>query len=118
MNVKRALLGVVVGLALVSTLGAASGLAAADDQVLNAGTYIASVKAIVCRGCGSLIKKTLEGMKQIESASVNQDAKTVEFVVKKDNSVKVSDLQAALKTAADKMGMGADYTLSNVKAKP
>ena len=118
MNVKRALLGVVVGLALIATVGAVSGAAAADDQVLTAGTYTANVKAIVCGGCGSLIKKTIEALKPIQSATVNQDAKTVEFVVKKDNSIKLSEVQTALKAAAGKMGMGADYTLSNVKAKP
>jgi hypothetical protein len=45
---------------------------------------------------------------------VDQDKKTVQFTVKKDATVKVSDLQKALKAAADRMGMGADYTLSDL----
>ncbi len=117
MTKKRLLSVVIVCCALLAAIGSGSVVAGPADQVLGTGSYTANVKAIVCRGCGSLIKRTLEGMKEIESASVDQDAKTVEFAVKKDNTVKLSDIQAALKAAAEKMGMGADYTLSNVKAK-
>ncbi len=115
MTVRPVVTAAILGLALVAIIGTAG--AAAADETLSPGTYTANVKAIVCGGCGPLIKRTLEGMKEIQSASVDQKAKTVEFTVKKDNTVKVSDIQAALKAAADKMGMGADYTLSNVRVK-
>jgi hypothetical protein len=95
----------------------AGSLAASGEDVLAAGTYTAKIKALTCAGCGPLVRKTMEGMAEIQSATVDSKASSVEFVVKKDNSVKVADLQKALKAAADKMGMGADYTLSDVKLK-
>jgi hypothetical protein len=84
-------------------------------DVLKAGSYTAKVKAIVCGGCGPLIVKTLQGMKGLESVSVDGEKMTVRFSVKKDASVQVADMQKALKAAADQMGMGADYTLSELK---
>jgi copper chaperone CopZ len=87
-----------------------------SKDVLTAGTYTAKVKAIVCSGCGPLIKQALEKMKEIDSVSVDSQKKTVQFAVKKNSTVKLSDLQKALKAAADRMGMGADYTLLDLKA--
>jgi len=86
------------------------------QDTLNPGTYTAKVKAIVCGGCGPLIEKTLQGMKEIEKAKVDQAKATLQFSVKNGATIKTSDLQKALKAAADKMGMGADYTLSDLKA--
>ncbi len=103
--------------AVAAVLAITIGTVAAAEDVLAGGTYTAKVKALTCAGCGPLVKKTLEGMKQIESATVDSKASTVQFVVKKDNSVKVADVQEALKAAAAKMGMGADYTLSDIKKK-
>lgn len=116
MNRRSLLSAVIASFALVAIFGVTSAQAGQKDEVLAAGSYTASVKALVCRGCGSLVKKTLEGLKEIESATVDQQKSTVQFVVKKENTVKLADLQKELKAAADKMGMGADYTLSNVKA--
>ncbi len=104
-------------IAVTAVLAITVGAAAAADDVLAAGTYAAKIKALTCAGCGPLVKKTLEGMKEIQSATVDSKASTVQFVVKKDNSVKVADVQEALKAAAAKMGMGADYTLSDIKKK-
>jgi hypothetical protein len=117
MNVKRHFCALIAGFALLTILAAGTATARPADDVLSPGTYTATVKAIVCGGCGPLIKRTLEGLKQIDSATVDQQAKTVQFAVKKDTTIKVSEIQTALKAAADKMGMGADYTLSDVKAK-
>jgi hypothetical protein len=117
MNARRVLRTVVVIAAVVAAIGATTVITRAAENVLSAGTYTAKVKALVCRGCGPLVKKTMEGLKAIEAASVDQQTSTLEFKVKKDNSIKVSEIQTALKAAADKMGMGADYTLSDVKAK-
>lgn len=111
---RRVLLGIT---AFAAVLAFTVGAVAAAEDVLAAGAYTAKVKALTCAGCGPLVKKTLEGMKEIESATVDSKASTVQFVVKKDNTVKVADVQAALKVSADKMGMGADYTLSDIKAK-
>jgi len=113
MNPKRVLYSMMAALAVLAMIGLAAGQ---SPEVLNAGKYTAKVKAITCGGCGPLIKKTMLAMKEIESAVIDSDKKTVEFVVKKDSSVKVSDLQKALKAASDQMGMGADYTLSELKA--
>ncbi len=103
--------------AVMAVLAITIGTVAAAENVLAAGTYSAKIKALTCGGCGPLVKKTLEGMKEIESATVDSKASTVQFVVKKDATVKVADVQAALKDAAAKMGMGADYTLSDITKK-
>ncbi len=84
-------------------------------EFLTAGIYSANVKAITCDGCGPLIRETMENTKQIDSVVVDRKASTVRFRVMKDKAVKMVDLQSALKAAAAKMGMGADYTLSEVK---
>ena len=86
-----------------------------SQGMLTAGKYTANVKAIVCDGCGALIKETMENTKLIDSVFVDSKASTVRFQVKKDKAIKLPDLQSALKSAAAKMGMGADYTLSEVK---
>jgi copper chaperone CopZ len=86
-----------------------------SKDILTAGTYTAKVKAIVCSGCPALIKQALEKMKEIDSVSVDSQKRTVQFTVKKSTTVKLSDLQKALKVAADRMGMGADYTLLDLK---
>jgi hypothetical protein len=86
-----------------------------SGELLNAGMYSANVKAITCDGCGPLIKETMENTKKIDSVVVDRKASTVRFRVIKDKTVRMADLQSALKAAAAKMGMGADYTLSEVK---
>jgi hypothetical protein len=113
MNSQKALLAVTATLVLLAIIGIASGQ---TPEVLKPGEYTAKVKAITCGGCGPLIKKTMMGMKEIESVSVDSEKKTVQFVVKKDVTLKMADLQKALKAAAEVMGMGADYTLSELKA--
>ena len=117
MNARRVLRTVVATAALLAAFATTTVITRAGENSLRAGTYTAKVKALVCRGCGPLVKKTMEDLKAIESASVDQQASTVEFKVRKDNTIKVSEIQTALKAAADRMGMGADYTLSDVKAK-
>ena len=115
MKSQSALLAAAVVLILCAV--AATRVASAQSQdVLKAGTYSAKVKAIVCGGCAPAIEKTFQGMKEIDAVKVDRAKKTVQFTVKKDATVKVSDLQKALKAAADKMGMGADYTLSDLQA--
>jgi hypothetical protein len=96
-----------------------TGLSAAQlKDALKAGQYIAMVKAIVCDGCGPLIQKTLANFKELEAITVDQKARAVHFTVKKDAAVKLADLQKALDAAAKQMGMGADYTLSDIKRLP
>ncbi len=113
-RIARSVVAIVVLIAAVLTTAVAI---RAADEALKAGTYTAKVKAIVCRGCPPVIKKTIEGLKPIESATVDQKTSTVEFTVRKDATIKLAEIQTALKAAADKMGMGADYTLSEVKPK-
>jgi copper chaperone CopZ len=88
-----------------------------SKDMLMPGTYTAKVKAVICGGCGPLIQKTLQGFKQVEAVTVDQKASTVQFTVKKDTMTTVAELQKALDAAAKRMGMGADYTLSDVKPK-
>jgi hypothetical protein len=88
-----------------------------DKDMLMAGTYTAKVKAIVCGMCAPLIQKTLQDFKEIEAVTVDQKSSTVQFSVKKGSMTTLSALQKALDAAAKSMGMGADYTLSDVKPK-
>jgi hypothetical protein len=102
-------------LGLLTAAFAAPAVVQQSQVVLAAGTYTANVKAIVCGGCGPLIKETLQSMKEIDAVSVDSAKKTVQFSVKKNTTVKLADIQKILDGAATKMGMGADYTLSTVK---
>jgi len=88
-----------------------------SGDMLMPGTYTANVKAIVCGMCGPMIQKTLQNFKEVEAVSVDQKSKTVQFSVKNNSMTTVSTLQKALDTAAKSMGMGADYTLSELKSK-
>ena len=85
--------------------------------MLSSGQYTAKVKAIVCGGCGTLIQKTLTNFQELEAITIDQKASLLQFTVKKSASVKLANLQEALDESAKKMGMGADYTLSEVKPK-
>jgi hypothetical protein len=108
----------IVMAALVLSALILTGLAAAQStDVLKAGQYTAKVKAIVCGGCGPLIQKTLANFQELEAIAVDQKTTSVQFTVKKDATVKLADIQKALDGSAKKMGMGADYTLSEVKPK-
>jgi copper chaperone CopZ len=112
MNSRKALVTLTAALVFLAMIGLAVGQ---SPDILKPGDYSAKVKAITCGGCGPLIKKTMQAMKEIESVTVDSEKKTVQFVVKKDNPLKLSELQKALNAAADKMGMGADYTLLDLK---
>jgi hypothetical protein len=94
-----------------------SGADGQSKDMLMPGTYTAKVKAIICGECGPLIQKTLQNFKELEAVTVDQKSSTVQFSVKKDSMTTLGDLQKALDTAAKRMGMGADYTLSDVKPK-
>ena len=114
MRTKSRLLSGVLTLAVTASVFAAppktSGL-----KELGPGAYQATVKAIVCDGCGDFIQKTISQHEGIESVVVDQKAKRVTFRVKDASRVKVAELQTALKASADKMGMGADYQLKDIK---
>jgi hypothetical protein len=106
---------VVIAAILLSAMVLAGALAAED--VLKAGQYTAKVKAIVCGGCGPLIVKTLQGFKELDAITVDPQASTLQFTVKKDSTAKFAEIQKALNAAADQMKMGADYTLKDLKRK-
>ena len=110
MNRKLLLSGVLVMVSAVLVSGAT-----AEPLVLQAGTYTAHVAAIPCEGCPPIIESTMLSQKGIASAKADQKTSTLAFTVKPEARVKVSDLQKALKAASDQMGMGADYSLKNIK---
>ncbi len=115
MRIKSSFPAIASAFVLLAMIAAIPAAAQKSPDVLKAGEYTAKVKALVCGGCGPLVKKTMEGMKQISSVSVDSANKTVQFAVKKDATIKVTDLQKALDSAAKEMGMGADYTLLDLK---
>ena len=115
MNTKTAIAALSLLIA-APLMAAPKAKTAASDQTLTSGAYTATVKAIVCEGCAQFITETLNKNPSLEAISVDPKTKMLSFAVKKDAKVKVSDLQTALKASSDQMGMGADYSISNVKA--
>ena len=105
------------GWVVLAAVTAAMATAPAKEQILKAGTYKAQVMAIVCEGCPPLIEQTMLAQPGIASAKADQKTSILTFTVKPEALVKVSDLQKALKAASDQMGMGADYTLNNIRRK-
>ena len=105
---------------VLAALAATHGFAAAAagkgaKAVLKEGSYSATVAALICEECPAEVEKTLKAFPGIEGVSVSREKSTVSFKVKKGASVKAAKLQAALKAASDKMGMGADYSLRDLK---
>jgi copper chaperone CopZ len=86
-------------------------------KTLGPGTYSAKLKALVCDACAPEVKQTLGKQNGIGDVSVDQKTSTVLFTVKEDAKVKLSDVQKALDASSADMGMGADYTLYDVKKK-
>jgi hypothetical protein len=111
-----ALLLLTFGIAFAQQLRS-SGTGGQSKNILRPGTYTAKVKAIVCGACGPLIQKTLQTFKEFEAVTVDQKSRTVQFSVKKGSMTTLVAPQKALDAAAKSMGMGADYTLSEVKPK-
>lgn len=85
-------------------------------STLASGTYTANVKSIPCEGCISLIEETLKSNPALEKIQVNAEKKTLTFQVKKNVVAKMPDIQKELNAAAEQMGMGADFTLENIRA--
>jgi copper chaperone CopZ len=86
-----------------------------EDPVLPEGRYSAKVAALVCESCAPAVEKALLSRPAVESASVNKTSGRVDFAIKKGAAVPWSELQTTLRASAGKMGMGADYTLSDFK---
>ena len=84
-------------------------------SILKEGTYTAKVKALACSACPPEVEKALGGVKGVRSVSVDPESKTVRFTVEKGTTVSEAEIQRALKAAAERMGMGADYTLNDIK---
>lgn len=112
--IKKAML-----LAMVTLFGtAATAAPKPKPQVLKPGEYTATAKALVCSACAPQVEQTLKEFPGLERVSVNPEGAGVRFKVKKGASVKLDEMQKALKASSDKMGMGADYTLRDVKPAP
>lgn len=88
--------------------------AAKPAPSLSAGRYSAKIKMLACEGCGGEVEKALNGVKGVEAAKVDSKTSTVDFSVK--SAVKTAELQKTLKGAAEKMGMGADFSLSKIQS--
>lgn len=96
-------------------LGGTFAEAKTAGRVLSAGQYSATVAALPCEACAPKVQETLGKAEGVESVTVDPKTKTVTFRVKEGNNVKISELQKSLKAASAEMGMGADYTLHDVK---
>lgn len=87
----------------------------AGEEMLSPGRYTATVKAFVCDGCAEWIATKLKAEKSLQDVSADQKTREVQFTVKKEAKVKQSDIQKVLDAAAKEMGMGADFTLTELK---
>lgn len=107
----------VLMLVLIAGALATASLAGEDSHgvALKEGSYIAKVTALPCDACAPEVKKTLSGIEGVGSVSVDTRSRTVTFAIEKGANVTEAALQKALKAASDKMGMGADYTLHELK---
>ncbi len=115
MGIKKTLSSI-AAVALLASVGfAAAPKAKAKPTTLKQGHYSAQVKAIICGACAPKILETVRGFPGIEDVSVDQDKSQLAFTVKAGAKVSLSKLQVKLKAASDEMGMGADYTLRDVK---
>lgn len=82
---------------------------------LSTGRYTAKVKALVCGACAKKIAQTARAFPGLQNVSVDEKSSALRFAVEPDVQVDVAKLQAAMKAASDEMGMGADYTLSDIR---
>lgn len=112
----KKLTGVMGGLLLLGgSLVAAPKTGTKAEGVLAPGSYTATVKAFACGGCAEWIQSKLSAVKSLEKVSADQKTRGIRFTVKKDAQVKRSDIQKILDAAAKDMGMGADYTMGELK---
>lgn len=65
--------------------------------------------------CLKKITETAAAFPGVQDVSADRKSSTLRFTVAPGAQVDVASLQAALKTASDEMGMGADCSLSNIK---
>ncbi|MDE2039855.1 MAG: cation transporter [Elusimicrobia bacterium] len=88
---------------------------AATPAELVSGAYSAKAKALICGACAKKIKETAGAFPGVKNVSVDAKSSTLRFDVAPGQKVEVAKLQAALKAASDDMGMGADYSLSDIR---
>jgi hypothetical protein len=115
MRTTTSILAATAAFIVLATVAVACGAAQQAPEVLKTGAYTAKVKAITCGGCGPLIVRTMEAMKEIDTVSVDSQNKTVRFAVKEGAALDRAEMQKALDAAAKKMGMGANYTFLDLK---
>lgn len=85
------------------------------SKMLTSGRYTAKAKALVCGACAKKITDTARAFPGIKNVTVDEKSSTLNFTVDPDAHVDAAKLQAALKASSDEMGMGADYTLLNIR---
>lgn len=85
------------------------------DDLLSPGRYSGTIKSFVCGGCAEWVQTKLSAVKVLEDVTADQKTRGVQFTVKKEAKVKQSDIQKVLDAAAKEMGMGADFTLTELK---
>lgn len=80
------------------------------------GDYGATLPAFVCGGCAEWVQGRLEKDKRLTAVAVDPTTRALRFRVKPGATVTAAELQKALDAAAAQMGMGADYTMKDLKA--
>ncbi len=90
---------------------------APDGKTLGPGKYTATVKAIVCSDCVTEIVKTMKAVSGIVSVEIDPASSRLSFIVERGHKISLAWLQKKLAAAARQVGMGADYSLRDVKMK-
>ncbi|TXH29781.1 MAG: hypothetical protein E6Q99_00260 [Elusimicrobia bacterium] len=81
------------------------------------GGYGATLPAFVCGGCAEWVQGHLAKDKRLTGVAVDPASRALTFRVKPGAPVTAAELQKALDAAATQMGMGADYTMTELKAR-
>ncbi|MBK7574075.1 MAG: hypothetical protein IPI26_02205 [Elusimicrobia bacterium] len=79
------------------------------------GEYGATLPAFVCGGCAEWVQSRLEKDKRLAAVAVDPIPRALRFRVKPGPVVTAAELQEVLDGAATQMGMGADYTMKDLK---
>lgn len=78
-------------------------------------TLLAAALPLCAAAAWALEGKTTAGFPGLKNVSVDAKSRTLKFSVNPGAKVDMAKMQASLKAASDEMGMGADYSLSDIR---
>jgi cation transport ATPase len=94
---------------------AVPGRAAEGYSELKSGRYEIRVEGMVCTTCARLIVEEVLKLKEVQKATADFDQETLFLTVKLEHTLSVSKLEKALKKAAKRVDLQADYAVVNIR---